>query len=351
MNDTSRRPGRVSERATPVEDSAFPVHSEPARTDEMPVSRKATATPSSAAGMDPPIERRVTEPASPVEDDTAPALSLQDSPALLDPPPRSPWSSVLWLLLACVAFWGVGSATMNLVDLWQQQMVLAAPLSAAGLVLVGLLIRALRLEWRAMRDVDALAERREAVEAATAREDLAALKAALQPTLSNLRARHPAMIGQFEAAAAGHTRCADYLRSLDNLVLQSLDAEAQRVVDGSALTTGIAVAVVPHPAFDAVLVLWRALVMTRHIGAIYGLRPTGLSAWRLLRHTLRSALLAASMDTLTTFLVDSSASALARTLKPLAEGAVIGVRFHHLGRLTMAVCRPVTASTSTGRAI
>ncbi len=195
-----------------------------------------------------------------------------------------------------------------------------------------------------MREVDALAERREAVEGARARDDLLALKSALQPTLNGLRVRNPTMIRQFDDAVEGHVRCADYLRSLENLVLQPLDAEAKRVVEVSALTTGTAVAIVPHPAFDAVVVLWRALVMTRRIGSIYGLRPSGISAWRLLSHTLRSALLAASMDTLTTFLVDSSTTALSRTLKPVAEGAVIGVRIHHLGRLTVEVCRPVKKS-------
>lgn len=256
-------------------------------------------------------------------------------------PPRSPWFSVVWLLIACVALWGIGSATVNLVDLWRENLVLALPLILASAVLLGFLARALWHEWAAMRDVDELAERRERVEAALQNGNIDDLKDALRPTLDNLQARDPALINEFQAAVVDLDDCSDYLRCLENIVLHSLDAEAKQVVKNGAIATGTAVAIVPHPAFDAIVVLWRALVMTRRIGSIYGLRPGGLSSWRLLSHTLKSALLAASMETLTTLLADSFATTLARSVKPVAEGAVIAVRIYHLGRLTVSVCRPV----------
>ena len=101
-------------------------------------------------------------------------------------------------------------------------------------------------------------------------------------------------------------------------------------------------AIVPHPAFDAAVVLWRTLVMTRRIGAIYGLRPGGLSSWRLFSHSIKSALLAAGMDALTRMMADAAEDAVARALKPLAEGVVIGIRVHRFGQLAIGMCRPVT---------
>lgn len=346
MTENNRRPGRVGEQATPVKDSAFSAQAGQGCSDENTDSTNPSESPSGSTGSRSSNDgrepgSRIDGPASPMPDEEATAPLAPESPPPLDPPERSPWSSVLWLLLACVAFWGIGSAILNLVELWQRQIMLAAPLSVAGAVLVALLIRALWLECCAMRDVDKLSERRKAVEEAEAEEDLDALKAALEPTLSNLRTRNPDLINEFEDAASEHTQCGDYLSSLDNIVLQSLDTEAKRVVENSALTTATAVVIVPHPAFDALVVLWRALVMTRRIGTLYGLRPGGVSSWRLLGYTLRSAMLAASMDTLTTFLVDSSSMTFARTLKPVAEGSVIAVRIYHLGRLTIEVCRPI----------
>lgn len=296
-------------------------------------------------------DRLVTDETSPIGEPTVPDNGEESGagddssiPSLtLAPPPRSPWFSVLWLLIGCVALWGIGSATENLVDLWQQNLVLALPLALVGVVLAGFLSRALWLEWLAMRDVDALAERREKVEEAVQKQDVIALKEALEPTLTNLRARDPALINEFEAAVVDLADCSDYLRCFENIVLHSLDAEAKEVVRNGAIATGAAVAIVPHPAFDAIVVLWRALVMTRRIGSIYGLRPGGLSSWRLLSHALKSALLAAGMETLTALLVDSFATTLANTLKPVAEGGVIAVRIYHLGRLTVSVCRPVSS--------
>ncbi len=346
MTENNRRPGRVGERATPVKDSASSAQAGQGRSDESTESGKPSASPSGSTDSHSSSERRepgsrVDGPASPMPDEQASAPPRPESSLPLDPPERSSWSSVLWLLLACVAFWGIGSAMLNLVELWQRQILLAAPLSVAGALLLALLSRALWLEWSAMHDVDELSERRKAVEEAAADENLAALKAALEPTLANLRTRNPVLINEFEEAASEYTECGDYLSSLDNIVIQSLDAQAKRVVENSALATGTAVVIVPHPAFDALVVLWRALVMTRRIGTLYGLRPGGLATWRLFAYTLRSALLAAGMDTLTTFLVDSSGQTLARTLKPVAEGSVTAVRIYRLGQLTIDVCRPI----------
>ena len=259
----------------------------------------------------------------------------------LEPPPSSPWFSVLWLLLACVAFWGIGSATLNLVELWQRHTVIAVPMALAGAALIILLGRAMWLEWLAMRDVDTLSERRKAVAMAIERKDIDALRTALEPTLSGLKADKADLIDEFERAVVDHEDCGDYLRTFENLVLYPLDQEAREVVKKGSIATGAAVAIVPHPALDAAVVLWRTLVMTRQIGAIYGLRPGGLSSWRLFSHAIKSALLAAGIETLTSIVADTATDAIARALKPATEALVIGFRVHRFGQLAIGICRPV----------
>ena len=287
----------------------------------------------------------VTEPTSPINEDEPECIAPNPDPfdiPTVDPPPASPWFSVFWLLLALVAIWGIVSATLNMVELWQRQLWLAVPMLLGTVVLVFLFGRAMWQEFQAMRDVDALSTRRDSLDAAVECQDISGLKSTLEPTLENLETRRPALIDEFRRAVVDEEDCRDYLRTFENIVLYSLDQEADEVVRHGSVATAAAVAIVPHPAFDAAVVLWRTLVMTRRIGAIYGLRPGGLSSWRLFSHSLKSALLAAGMDTLTTVMTDASADAVARALKPLAEGIVIGVRVHRFGRLTIGICRPVT---------
>lgn len=341
MSDAPRRPGRVVEQASTVDGPRFPAPQTEGEADQIDQRNEAGRLPVDLE------TRRVHAPATPMEDETSLAAPAEASVLNASEEARSSiWQSIFWLLIASAGFWGIGSATLTLVDLWQQQLLLAVPLTGVGLILLGLLGRALRIEWQAVRAVDALAQRRTAVELARVRNDLDSLKTALASALDNLHARHPALMDEFNAAAASRTDCADYLELFDNLVLRRLDKEAQMIINRSAIVTGTAVAAVPHPAFDAVVVLWRAIVMTRELGTTYGLRPTGLSSWRLMRHTLGTAMLAASMETLGSLALDETGrGALERAGKNLAEGVVIASRIRRLGQLTQKACRPVDRVT------
>ena len=329
-----RRPGPVTEKTSRIGRPGHPAQ-EPEEGDIA-----STRTQARTRGLRKPGPEE--GPTEAIPEDRA-----QDDPQTIppmDPPRASPWFSVLWLLLACVAFWGIASMTLNLVELWYRHTVIAIPMGLAGAALIILLARAMWREWQAMRDVDALGERREAIDGAIDGNDMNRLKSALGPTLSGLKSSRPALIDEFERAVVDMEDCRDYLHTLENLVLRPLDEEAHKVVKQGSISTAAAVAIVPHPAFDAVVVLWRTLVMTRRIGGIYGLRPGGLSSWRLLSYSIKSALLAAAMDTLTSMAADASANAVASAVKPLAEGAVIGVRVYRFGQIAIGICRPVAKS-------
>jgi uncharacterized membrane protein YcjF (UPF0283 family) len=281
----------------------------------------------------------VEEDAVPLPDEAPPPTD--DSLLRLEPPPPSPWFSVFWLMIALVALWGIATGLSTLVELWQRHLALAILLGIAGALLTVLLTRAMWQEWLAMRDVDQLARRQSQMDDALASNDISTLQLALEPTITSLRKRNPELIEEFEAAAVDIHDCDDYLKAFENIVLHILDARASQLVKNGAVATATAVAIVPHPAFDAVVVLWRSLVMTREIGAVYGLRPGGLASWRLFTYAIKSALLAASVEALTAVATDAVANASLRLVKPVAESAVIGVRVYRFGRLAIAMCRPL----------
>lgn len=251
------------------------------------------------------------------------------------------WLSLFWLIISFVGVWSLGGAALKLAELWREQPIVALPVSVGAVVIIILLARTLWLEWLALRDLDALSERQRKMEEALNLKDINRLKSALKPTLEALKAQDLAPVILFEKSTLHETNCNRYIERLDAQVLRPLDEKAADEVRNGALSVAAAVAIIPHSAFDAAVVLWRALLMIRRISAIYGLRPGGLATWRLLTHTIKSALLAVGISAIGAMLADASANTIARLAKPIAEGAVVGVRIYHLGRLCVDICRPV----------
>ena len=137
----------------------------------------------------------------------------------------------------------------------------------------------------------------------------------------------------------------DYLKQFDNIVLTQLDQQVDSVIKASVLTGSVVVAVLPHPALDAVAVLWRAKILIFKIGQIYGLEPTGLSSLRLVKHAIVSAMLAAVTEKSGEVIIEQMAlNTFQKTFKPVTEGAVTAIRLYRLGKITQKVCRPILPS-------
>ena len=84
--------------------------------------------------------------------------------------------------------------------------------------------------------------------------------------------------------------------------------------------------------------------MVRKIGIIYGLEATGLSSWRLLKHVIISAFLAASVEEFGGIALEQiTHQAFAKALNPVAEGSVSALRLYRLGKLAQRACRPQPA--------
>lgn len=269
---------------------------------------------------------------------------VPESPLLPEVTESSPWKVFFVLLAVTVFVWLLTEIAATLIRAYLEEAAWVwIPLAILSICLLAVFVWGARRELRALRGVDALPERTRQIEAMVSAKNVSGLHEALAPTLGSLRKRHPALIRQFEEAATDRETAEEYLRQFDNIVLTQLDKEAARAVNNGVLTGSLAVVISPHPALDAFLVLWRARVLVRSVGEIYGLQPTGLSSIRLLKYAVTSAMIAATIEKSGEFAIAQAAEdiTLTKTFQSVAEAAGTGYRLHRLGRITQQVCRPV----------
>lgn len=268
-----------------------------------------------------------------------------------DTPPSDPvrrealqvggWFKVLAAGLSLVLAWGAISLVQAVRALMAQAPVLVLPLLLLVGVFVIFLTQTLLREYRAFRQVGRLEEETTELADALGRDDARSFLNALQPRLKALKVHDAALIGNFESADLDDMSAISVRRAFENLVLTKLDERAEAVIEREARNACLAVAILPHPALDAAVVIWRGAGLIRKLAAIYGVEVTGLSSLRLFKHVLESALLAAGAETLGRFIVEEgTGGAFARVIKPLGEAAVTYARMRRLGAFSRKILAP-----------
>jgi putative membrane protein len=125
-----------------------------------------------------------------------------------------------------------------------------------------------------------------------------------------------------------------FLRAMDR-------AAVDRIRLGVMHAFGL-IALSPTPITDTALFAWRAMRLVREIAEIYGLRPSAIGAFWLLRQIIMDAALIATADlaadAIATILGDKI---VAKLSSPLAEGSVASYRMARFGLLAIERCRPV----------
>ncbi len=316
---TSQQPGRVDARARPANESTAD------RRDSRP---------------NPQQPGRVQQPAQPLPD-AEPGSELE-APSAPGHTVRGHWRAVFWLLVSLVG-------GLLAYRLWTDITLALQSQPWAGFALAGLvvalllaLILALARELAAFRRLQTAWQTQQIAATALAAEDAGALRNALRPYLKMLRRREPDRVAEFEAGAADQSEAAEVQRLFETVVLAPLDAEAKRQIRRSALTVGAAVAAAPHPALDAIIVIWRAFVMVRRVAEVYGLRPTPLAALKLVKQTLINAFLAAGIDAAGNALLTQIGGGILEIVgRRFAEGMISSQRLLRLGVAATQMCRPL----------
>jgi putative membrane protein len=327
MSSPIRTPGRVDEDALPIG---------PSSQDDSKAAQNVASRSEKARKPG-----KVTAAAKPITE-TQESAAEPDESAALDEPKTSPWTTVFWLLTLTFSGWLLYEMTSAVMGAFEQFFWFGVALASAFIVLLLVFGRAIYFEVLAWRRADVLADRQSKITKAVSSNNLYMLREALAPTLSALRKRQPELVVEFESAAKARDIAADYLKQFDNIVLTQLDKQAEAVIRRSVLVGSATVAILPHPALDAIAVLWRAKILVQKLGVIYGLAPTGLSSIRLARHAITSAVMAGSAEKLGQVLsTQMTQDVFVKSLKPLGESALTATRLYRLGKLTQKACRPV----------
>lgn len=323
MTDRKRIPGAVDEKADPIDKPEFSQSSsssvnEPVR-DPGPV--KEPAEPVSELVSEKPIDAEV------------PGVFIESSP----------WKIVFALVASAGTIWLLVEAAISLIAVYNYSIFLAIPAIILALLVLVSIGWAGHREYLALKSIDRLEERDEKIKNALETNDLNDFSNILAPILGNIHKRQPDLVREYRAAIESSGSVADSLNQFENIVLGQLDKEVDSIIKNTVMVGGAAVAVIPHPALDALFVLWRGQNLVRKIGIIYGLEPTGLSSWRLLKYVITSAFIAASAEEFGEIALEQiTHQAFARALKPVAEGSITALRLFRLGQLTKRACRPKT---------
>ncbi|HYE01238.1 MAG TPA: DUF697 domain-containing protein [Alphaproteobacteria bacterium] len=291
-----------------------------------------------------PAERPPAVEPGPVRAELRPAAAADDLPALPEEGRRTAgvWlGAVLAAVLLTLALLGVELAGYvgGLADWSPALAALVAALAALAALAAG---RAVLREALALRRLRSAERLRAAVAAAERDGDAGALRRALAPALERMRPAQRAAVQDFDRWTAELDDAAAIRREFERSVLRPVDAEADVIVRAHALRAGLGAAVSPHPALDALVVLWIGLRMVRRVAEAYGLRPSALSTARLMRHCLVGGGFAGMADMAADAAVDVLAGGVAARLAAAAgETAVSATRIYRLGRRAIALCRPL----------
>ena len=157
------------------------------------------------------------------------------------------------------------------------------------------------------------------------------------------------------ASPAGRALCDDFrdaladthddreaLQLFERIVLRPLDEIAYGAVRRAARDTAVGASISPVGGIDAAIVLWRSMRMVREIAEIYGLRPTRLSLFALVRRMIVTAAFSVTADMVGDIVGAHVGGRIAGLVSgKLAEGIYAGVRTGRLGILAIEQCRPL----------
>lgn len=159
--------------------------------------------------------------------------------------------------------------------------------------------------------------------------------------LKTIKLDKPDVYEDFVKVSKNRSETDELVSLFKNTVLVGIDKEVDQQIEQYAKSSGITVAVLPHPALDALVIIIQAIRMTKTVGTLYGVRTGFFTSAILMRETIKNILLLTSIDFVSEVLADEfSAGVAGKAGKGIAKGAVIYYRVRRLGNATKKLCRP-----------
>ena len=140
----------------------------------------------------------------------------------------------------------------------------------------------------------------------------------------------------------------DYLTDCERLeqfeqrFLLPIDKEVEMIIQRYSIQTAVSVSVSPLPSLDALLTLWRNVMMVNEISRVYGVKPTLSNRIRVLgrigRNVVYSGLSQVAIDSIVDF---SNIPMAGKMLSSVAQGVGAGIVTARVGIYCVTVCRPI----------
>ncbi len=219
-----------------------------------------------------------------------------------------------------------------------------------GLYLAALVVLSGSLAWLIARQTRALRRLKSAERAREMAVQLAKLDGAgsgmrLLGALRAVYSDKPLILGRLNAAALAlqpHHSDRDVIDLLNREIFQAMDREADQRIQKAALRAGFGVSSCPHPALDAVVVLVLSVMLIRDLMAVYGLRHSLRSLFRVMTRSLFLASSTALMSTAVEFAMKAAQDRLAAAVVGTAgEALIVARRMLALGAVAKAEIRPL----------
>lgn len=215
---------------------------------------------------------------------------------------------------------------------------------AALVVLSGSLAWLIARQTRALRKLKS-AERAREMAVQLAKLDGAGSGMRLLGALRAVYSDKPLILGQLNAAALAlqpHHSDRDVIDLLNREIFQAMDREADQRIQKAALRAAFGVSSCPHPALDAIVVLVLSVMLIRDLMAVYGLRHSLRSLFRVMTRSLFLASSTALMSTAVEFAMKAAQDRLAAAVVGTAgEALVVARRMLALGAVAKAEIRPL----------
>ena len=138
---------------------------------------------------------------------------------------------------------------------------------------------------------------------------------------------------------------------LERGFIEQLDQEALRRIGDMSLQSSIVVAVSPWASVDMVLALWRSMRLIDEVAQVYGVRPSLLNRYKLLRLVVHQLAFVGASEVLVDELLEEigSVSLVSQFSAKIAQGLGAGVYTAKIGLAAMYVSRPFEFSSDKPR--